>query len=1054
MTDEAIQPVLTEQDPLIQRRYGSRSKNFYQIFLRWLAREDMLDKLSMMLLSESFEYSQTPNPLQKLKDYLYYFFRGSSYPRLNRRAVTDSPTQRYAVINDFLTGVGVVTEKLWPLVLFILQVHDFSVYHAEPENRFGNTPGKILAGTSETESSYSSHLGSDLPGTTSNYLPLILILSTAVMGGIIQRAINWKQDKITKPLSNLYWTEAQEDYTRNNDVDGLITITQEGAIVQKIAALRQLAIIADNFEPRSLKLAGIKNMDVEDERQRALTALKQSKHIYANYLVWSLGESKNIISHLVYLPIALYIIYAKARLCQIIIEKIMGLASYNLSKKKCESEQKQWTYLPNFGDYVCAVCPDWAFVYYENIFTDQDCLDGLMSVTQPSAKILKYIDAILVRANISKVDLSKQHPETWAEKDWAGFLSKISSKITALKIFNLSLPTGHLITPKQSYIESLRKFLDSVKINALDLSNLGLGDDYFSSMIPEIFNASVEALNLSGNFLTDYSIIYLSESAGLNNSFVELDVSNNQISDEGLLALAENFNASSLTVFKANANYFGAKGVTALSKYLPQSQIVKCDLAENDLSQADMEQFGNAVANTRSLEVIDLSETNLDDISVSQLSRYFNQSALTTVILSGNPFSDEGFLTVIKNSQNSTVSVLAVNRVSMTDTGLTLAAKILLTTNIHELKLSGCQSFGFNGLSSLFEAISNDNSKKNKNWSIDISDNNLGDSLGDIFFQKLNKTTKIQKINLSKNNLTDKAGIKIISVLNNTNIAVIDLSANQLSDVVFIEFAKYLDQLVVRAVNWNNNKILGNSSMTEFFKNLPFSKLKELFLANNQLSSEFAMMLAQKLIKPQPPLKNLGKTLSRDEARALRKSKPNTELSVVDLSNNQITTTAAKSLCQVLGATKIKINDLDLENNPIDSSQLDIISCRQVLASSEIFFPENSTLANNNFSVRPVEYLQNRVSPVQQNNQSNASSYLGAVLMPGVTGVILGCIALYLLYIAIRPVVSRGWNSSSNFFKNNINTRENNTENTDCVVVENSEPRPLELAPNQVRDKL
>lgn len=82
-----------------------------------------------------------------------------------------------------------VTHLLWPLAFFIVQLRDAIAYSVRSEQRYGNTPGDLLLGTSPNQDSWSVHWGGDLPGAEPNpwgyWSVPFLLLSVSIFSKLI-----------------------------------------------------------------------------------------------------------------------------------------------------------------------------------------------------------------------------------------------------------------------------------------------------------------------------------------------------------------------------------------------------------------------------------------------------------------------------------------------------------------------------------------------------------------------------------------------------------------------------------------------------------------------------------------------------------------------------------------------------------------------------------------------------------------------------------------------------------------------------------------------------
>jgi Ran GTPase-activating protein (RanGAP) involved in mRNA processing and transport len=871
--------ILPDSLPIPDKRYS----NPYQSFIRWFAREDILQKFCVYALSESFQHSQDAGFLKKLKSNIHFLARAASFPQSSPQHL-----RRMAYITAFFEGTGILTEKLWPTVLAALLAHDGITYFTQPLDRYGNKLEFILGGISPNQLTWSTQLGSDLAGGYVYWVAPGLLLGSFLSGGIykllrryfqlngrknepfvrkfddlevspVNSRIQKIEDKVEKVHSNmellisknfsngsvfsLLWDKNLFHAERSRRVSKIRSAAIDGNWIEKFLTLSALGKIADSFDENTLKLADIK--DPENFKELSKEALEGINHqidnfslrtfpqyLYAQYLLWSLGRSNNIASHLLFPLLILYVWYSKARIVEILYFKGKGAYEYFRDKRACENQNKIWLLIEAEGNYKCVVC-DWPFVYYSNLFTSQGCLDGLLAQPRTAQEILNYIDVVLKHPDFNEIDFSNQNWRGWTESELSAILNKFSGSIQHLKLLNLSQPFLNPIFPDDLRVQDLIEFLKRVPVQKLDLDKLGMGDERMTRLITEALkNNSLTYLDVSSNKLTASSGDHIHK---LTPKLETLKAANNPFGDEFIEKLSAYFSNSTLSTLDVSNTDMSEEGAQALAAALPRSRLRQLDLSENNLSLLSSS-FWQAIGNTTLLEEMDLSETQLDD-GQAALTAYVSKAKLNVLHFSGNPFTDQGMFLIVQNTQNSTISSIYFNRNFLTNKGLALISTVLSKTPLQTLGIANCKSFTPQGLGKLVVNL------PNVSFTLDLSGNDLGNKVAKVFGTVLNGTkNSIKTINLSENRLTDEAGMELVRLFSQAESLKLD--RNYLTGRVIQVLADIYTNTTYKELGFSENLIEGSEGIIQLAPQIPGSALQRFSLAGNQIEGEAGVILA------------------------------------------------------------------------------------------------------------------------------------------------------------------------------------------------------------------
>jgi len=174
-------------------------------------------------------------------------------------------------------------------------------------------------------------------------------------------------------------------------------------------------------------------------------------------------------------------------------------------------------------------------------------------------------------------------------------------------------------------------------LRELNLSHNQLGDEGVIEIFRVLPHTNLTRLELEGNYLTDRCVLELART--LNQSKVqELLMSYNHITDQGLLALCPVI--GNLKILDLFSNQLSDEGITALSQVIPAC------MTELYLGGNVRVGDGGIVALSRALAVsnvriLGLMENSITDVGVNALTEAAKVSHLTEVLLNRNPWSCE-----------------------------------------------------------------------------------------------------------------------------------------------------------------------------------------------------------------------------------------------------------------------------------------------------------------------------------------------------------------------------------------------------------------------------
>lgn len=922
---------------------------------------------------------------------------------------------------------------VWPAIFTGLLLHDFIEYLAYPNNRYGNTIAKMLTGLSTNQLTWSAHLGSDAAGSLYYWLAPALIAALPVLSGgaaAIYRQLFWNTSNI------VIMDSAESPYHSNikKNLHLLVNVLPEGKITEaefavlydknlpvsdkkelfgkltnlaantsgkipwiaQLRALNALANIAGSFKLENinlmafdnseLRLVPVNEADLQEIPIQAKTTLKRladtDNNISAHYLLWMLGEKPlNSLSQLFWLTkltVLSYTVYANLRFIELLYIKVTGKFIFDRAKAACESQQKQWLYDAEQGNYSCTVCGDWNDVPVSEQTTGQGCLDATLRYARPARDIIQRLARILLQPDIAAIDLSQQPWPRWDYQEWTAFFYHFqAANITRLQRLNLSTAAPFPIEAIK--IVRLADFISNKTIASITLNNLQMGAGNLQRLVPGFRNAAIAQLELSGNALQEEGAESLIDNLS-KMQLTDLTLDANQLGETTALQLAAALPGSQLKRLGLGNNKITEKGYAALFSALYNHTLDFLDISSQPLSIASVEALGK-ILKASAIRQLKAANTGLDDNKIHVLAPYFREAHfLQSIDFSENKIGNRGVSDIFSHLSETAITQLSLAKNYFTESGLENIQKYLPVTHIHKLDLSDNQMG--NKAFSRFAA-----SLKDTQLEFLIAARcNLDDSvLADFERLFLNSSMPLTSLDLSANQLTSRGLIPFLTSLQATNLQILRLAENKAGPEIARVLPALLtntSQLIELDLRYNQ---LDNAAAKALANRLPDCVLQRLLLdGNSNIGDEGGKAIALALIKPLPnPRCYEQEAISIDEARALAAAGSNTHLTELGLSNTGLGQESLTLLCRFQPQSNLSYPALHLTDNP--GTKASYAHCR-------IF------------------------SPSRQGAAPSAYSLL-AFALPVVQLLML----IYIFYRIAAPAVSWVSNRIYRFFDNNTN---------------------------------
>jgi len=358
--------------------------------------------------------------------------------------------------------------------------------------------------------------------------------------------------------------------------------------------------------------------------------------------------------------------------------------------------------------------------------------------------------------------------------------------------------------------------------------------------------ARVSEFSLRDCNITDEACHALAECLPHARNLVTLNLSDNNITHEGLALILDALVNSTVTHLTISGNPLQEAGAQVLASFLKKTtklQMLKADLVQ--LGSSGLDRISSALRTNKSLKALHLAENNIDARGmVSFADALSDNTTLVHLDLHANNMESEGAMTLAKALKcNRTLRILNLwdNRIgcpgiTAISTALSMPDCILTDLN---MKFNG---LGPEGAVVLARALATNTSLLNLNLSYcyvgDVGSTAIGVGL---------ETNKILRyLDLENNEIGDFGAVKLgQALMRNSTLRKLTLSNNRIGDTGAIGLAgglvtnTSLCELDLSGMGKGANKLIGPSGAGKLAEALRSnSALKTLKLERNYLTSE------------------------------------------------------------------------------------------------------------------------------------------------------------------------------------------------------------------------
>ena len=426
-------------------------------------------------------------------------------------------------------------------------------------------------------------------------------------------------------------------------------------------------------------------------------------------------------------------------------------------------------------------------------------------------------------------------------------------------------------------------------------------EDYVNE-IKDCLQMKTKLISLKLCNITDIGAINIAEAIQMSSTLQNINISNNDISTEGLLCFLEAVkNNCALQVVNITHNNVTRSGSTSIKQCIENLQ----HPMQISASWNEINENGELVAKIVTSCAPDNIEENVwyggGDHLALYLSKCLKEDDTVQVVnYRGINITNEGAIKIAEAIKvNKTIQKLEFSDNNISDDGAAAISDALKSNNSLRILNMSFNKITSKGAIKIVEAI-----KVNKTiQELEISDNNISDNEAAAISDALKSNNSLQILNISFNKITSKGAIMVAEAIKvNKTMQELEISNNNISDD-------------------------GAAAISDALKS-NYNSLQILNISFNKITSKGAIMVAEaiKVNKTMQELEISNNNISDDGTAAISDAlKSNNSLQILKMSSNDITSKGAVKIVEAIKVNKT-LQELEIRGNNISDEGAAAIS--------------------------------------------------------------------------------------------------------------------------------
>ena len=512
---------------------------------------------------------------------------------------------------------------------------------------------------------------------------------------------------------------------------------------------------------------------------------------------------------------------------------------------------------------------------------------------------------------------------------------------------------------------------DQCSPTTINVSNININDDDVINLVKRCNNPKIEQLNISHNNITDNGVVAICDCLKCNETLKELDLSQNEISVNGMNNMLEfiekQVKTLSLQYVDLSENQASPWGVyCAIVKHCYVNDLTLCGDEGMQEYIKDITYSLQTNKTLQSLTLCSIGKIGVKSIKAVLLYEY----TLKRINLSWQKINMRNKRSSLTHKLFSFHANDAIDaKITVNDNNMIFSIYILYHIDVIHSSLD--ISFSDTACAENLES----------NRVINLSSKCIDDNAAHVLAFGLCNNTTVEELNISLNEISDEGAIAIFDCLNyNKTLKKLDLSQNKLYFSMMLNMQKYIEEkritlsleyvdlrnnissswavycAIIRHSNVTSLTLCGNERMKEYIKEIAKSlqlnlkiesltlldaNIHDLELLQNALSSQrkgaHAVNEHTIVINSGVPYDEYSPTsidvsnfsVNDDDVMDLVKQYSNAKIEKLNVSHNDITDNGVVAICECLKCNET-LKELDLSQNKIG-----IIGMNKIIESIE-----------------------------------------------------------------------------------------------------------------------